>query len=155
MSTEPEGTPMNPPDACPDDERLREYAEGRPLPEGFASGFLVQPTCTFGMFYVDHGMTAKLVPNGVGEVTLVSDWFVHEDAVEGVDYDLDRLVELWDITHAQDIELANRQQLGIGSRKYEPGPDSKRYEPGIESALNIYLEMVGEVDQFVQGGWTR
>jgi Rieske 2Fe-2S family protein len=122
-----------------------DYAEGREMPGGFASGFLIQPTCTFAMFYVDHGITAKLIPNSVGETVLVGDWFVHEDAVEGVDYDLDELVGLWDITHRQDIELANRQQLGIGSRKYAPGPDSKRYEPGIESALNLYLEMVGDV----------
>ena len=53
------------------------------------------------MFYVDHGITAKLLPNSAGEVTLVGDWFVHEDAVEGVDYDLDELIGLWDITHRQ------------------------------------------------------
>ncbi len=126
-----------------------DYSEGRELAEGFASGIMTQPTCTFGMFYADYGITGKLLPTGVDSVTLLCDWFVHEDAVEGVDYDPDRLVELWDIVNRQDIELANRQQLGIRSRKYEPGPDSKKYEPGVESALKVYLEMVGDAPQMV------
>ena len=39
-------------------------------------------------------------------------WLVHKDAVEGVDYDVARLREVWDATNDQDRRLAERTSAG-------------------------------------------
>ena len=62
-------------------------------------------------------------------------WLVHEDAVEGVDYDLKRLTEVWMATNAQDKRLAENNHLGVASRAYEPGP----YAPS-EFMLNHFTD---------------
>ncbi|WNG88044.1 SRPBCC family protein [Mycobacterium sp. ITM-2016-00317] len=69
---------------------------------------------------------------------------MHEDAEEGVDYDVDELVKLWDITNIQDLHIQERQQRGLSSQRYLPGPNSPSQEPGIRAALRKYLEMMGE-----------
>lgn len=123
---------------------LGSYGDGAEPPEGFATGFVFQPTGIFAEFYMDHGITTKVVPVSPGESKLVVEWFVNEDAQEGVDYDLQDLVFLWDVTTAQDIALTERQQLGIQSTKYVPGPNSTTREPGIRSSLELYLSMIGD-----------
>lgn len=112
--------------------------------EGFATGFVFQPTGIFAEFYVDHGITTKVFPVSPTESKLVVDWYVHEDAEEGRDYDLNELKYLWDVTTAQDIMLTNTQALGVNSSRYVPGPNSSRHEPGIRSSLELYLQMVGD-----------
>ena len=46
------------------------------------------------------------------------------------------------MTTRQDVELIERTQDGLGSRRYTPGPLSTRHEPYIRSSLNIYLAMM-------------
>ena len=53
-------------------------------------------------------------------------WLVHEDAVEGVDYDLDHLKWMWDVTTIQDTKIINDNQKGVSSSRYTPGPYSER-----------------------------
>lgn len=45
-------------------------------------------------------------------------WLVHEDAVEGVDYDIDKLTSIWNATNTQDAWLAANNQLGVESIAY-------------------------------------
>jgi len=47
---------------------------------------------------------------------------VHKDAVEGVDYDVERLTELWTKTNLQDLDLCENNQRGVNSVGYLPGP---------------------------------
>jgi glycine betaine catabolism A len=54
---------------------------------------------------------------------------VHKDAVEGVDYDVDSLKELWVKTNQQDRELAENNHRGVNSPGYTPGP----YSPDAEA----------------------
>lgn len=49
-------------------------------------------------------------------------WLVDGKAVEGVDYDIDRLTEFWKITGEQDWHLCENNQKGINSTRYLPGP---------------------------------
>jgi phenylpropionate dioxygenase-like ring-hydroxylating dioxygenase large terminal subunit len=49
-------------------------------------------------------------------------WLVHEDAEEGEDYDLERLKWLWDVTTVADKRIIEKNQEGVNSRFYEPGP---------------------------------
>ena len=53
---------------------------------------------------------------------MANTWFVHEDAVEGVDYDVESLIWLDKITMDQDEEIVRNNQAGISSRTYTPGP---------------------------------
>ncbi|MFJ6456111.1 aromatic ring-hydroxylating dioxygenase subunit alpha [Paenarthrobacter sp. NPDC091669] len=123
---------------------LGEYADGRPVPEGFATGFVFQPTGIFSEFYVDHGITTKVFPVSPTESKLIVDWYVNAEAEEGVDYQLEELTFLWDVTTQQDIALTEGQQLGVNSSKYTPGPNSSTREPGIRSSLELYLSMIGD-----------
>lgn len=122
---------------------LGSFSEGTAAPSGFATGFVFQPTGTFAEFYKDHGITATVLPVSPTQSRLLVDWFVHEDAEEGVDYTTDTLIDLWHITTKQDIALADGQHLGVLSAKYQPGPNSATHEPGIRSSLTRYLNLIG------------
>ena len=69
------------------------------------------------------------MPISPTETHVVSKWLVHEDAVEGVDYSIETLTDLWTRTNLQDKALAENNQRGIFSPGYTPGP----YSPDAES----------------------
>ncbi|GAA4283508.1 aromatic ring-hydroxylating dioxygenase subunit alpha [Brevibacterium daeguense] len=81
----------------------------------------VQPNAWFH-FLGDHAVTFSLVPLAVDRTLLRTTWLVHEDALEGVDYDLATLTEVWHLTNQQDAALVARAQAGVRSPAYEPGP---------------------------------
>ena len=64
------------------------------------------------------------------ETRVTTTWLVHKDAVEGVDYDLKRLTEVWTHTNDEDREVVENNQRGINSPAYEPGPYSPTHEGG-------------------------
>jgi Rieske 2Fe-2S family protein len=64
------------------------------------------------------------LPLSPGETLITGKWLVHRDAVEGVDYDLAHLTELWNRTNQQDLELVENNQRGVASPAYAPGPYS-------------------------------
>ncbi|MGY2735502.1 Rieske 2Fe-2S family protein [Sphingomonas sp. UYP23] len=76
------------------------------------------------------------IPVSPTETHVVSKWLVHEDAVEGVDYDLDTLTHLWTQTNLQDKEFAENNQLGVNSPGYTPGP----YSPAAESLTLRFVD---------------
>lgn len=84
----------------------------------------------------DHVFTFSCLPVAAGETHVLSKWFVHKDAVEGVDYDLDALKELWIKTNLQDRELAENNQRGVMSPGYTPGP----YSPEAESMTQRFTD---------------
>jgi len=73
-------------------------------------------------FLADHIIHFRVLPLGPDRTALRTTWLVHEDAVEGVDYDVDRLVAVWRATNDQDSRLCAVNQLGVASRAYQPGP---------------------------------
>jgi Rieske 2Fe-2S family protein len=68
------------------------------------------------------------LPLSPGQTQVTSKWLVHRDAVEGVDYDLKKLTELWTITNQQDLTLVENNQKGVESPGYTPGPFSTEAE---------------------------
>ena len=74
------------------------------------------------------------------ETHVVAKWLVHEDAVEGVDYHLDQLTELWTRTNLQDKKLAEDNQAGVNSPGYRPGPYSPEAEPLVISFIDWYCD---------------
>ena len=76
----------------------------------------------------DHAFVFSCMPIGPAETHAVNKWFVHKDAVEGVDYQIDELMDLWTRTNDQDKWLAENNHRGVTSPAYTPGPYSQEAE---------------------------
>lgn len=85
-----------------------------------------------------HTFVFSAMPVGVKETLVTCKWLVHEDAVEGVDYDVDTLTELWTKTNLQDKQLAENNQAGVNSPGYIPGPYSPDAEPLAMNFVDFY-----------------
>lgn len=90
----------------------------------------------------DHFIVFRVLPISAQESMVTTKWFVHKDAVEGVDYDPERLRKVWDATNDQDRVLGEENQLGINSVGYQPGPYSETYEFGIINFMDWYTDTV-------------
>lgn len=73
-------------------------------------------------FLADHILQFRVLPLSANRTAVHTTWLVHEDAVEGVDYDVDRLTAVWTATNEQDRMLAENNHRGIRSSAYRPGP---------------------------------
>lgn len=94
-------------------------------------------------FLSDHIIHFRVLPLSATQTALKTTWLVHEDAVEGVDYDLDTLIEVWRATNAQDATLVAHNQRGVNSKAYTPGP----YAPSefmLTNFTNWYAHKLGE-----------
>jgi Rieske 2Fe-2S family protein len=65
-------------------------------------------------------------------------WLVNASAEEGQDYDREKLTWLWDVTTHADQRIIERNQEGVNSRFYEPGPYSKM-EDYTQSFIDWYV----------------
>ena len=74
------------------------------------------------LVYCDHAVIYRFHPIDKDHSVQEIIWLVHEDAVEGRDYDRDRLIWLWDVTTVADKKIIEKNQEGVRSRFYEPGP---------------------------------
>jgi Rieske 2Fe-2S family protein len=89
--------------------------------------FATEPN-SFAHALADHTFVFTAEPSGPLETIVTTRWYVHKDAVEGVDYHLESLVALWLTTNNQDIELVENNQRGVNSIGYVPGPYSEEAE---------------------------
>ena len=80
---------------------------------------------TFGLAYSDHVVLYRFTPRGMYNTDCEITWLVNESAVEGKDYDRAALTWLWDVTTIADKKIIERNQAGVDSRFYQPGPLSK------------------------------
>lgn len=88
----------------------------------------------------DHGVSTLLLPSGPRTTLARVTWLVHEDAVEGRDYQLERLMPFWQLTSEQDWAICERQQKGVDSSAYEPGPYSKYKEYNVDAFVRWYVK---------------
>lgn len=77
---------------------------------------------TFGLLYLDHAVLYRFTPRSVRSTDCEITWLVKDTAVEGQDYDREKLTWLWHVTTLADKEIIERNQAGVDSRFYEPGP---------------------------------
>ena len=91
-----------------------------------------QPNAWFHLLS-DQATTFSTIPLGPDRTLVRTTWLVHKDAVEGVDYDVDRLTEVWRATNKQDGTFVGYAQSGATSPAYEPGP----YTPN-EYMVNLF-----------------
>jgi Rieske 2Fe-2S family protein len=100
-------------------------------------GFHLQPNAWFH-FAADHAVTFSVIPLAPDRTLVRTTWLVHADAVEGVDYDLDTLTNVWEVTNEQDGVFVARAQQGISSPAYVPGPYSPT-ESQVEDFIDWYI----------------
>ncbi|MGP9821735.1 aromatic ring-hydroxylating oxygenase subunit alpha [Salinarimonas sp. NSM] len=91
----------------------------------------------------DHAVTFSVIPLAPDRTLLRTRWLVHRDAVEGIDYDVERLTEVWRATNEQDGALVAIGQKGVSSPAYEPGPYSPWTEGLVERFVAWYVERLG------------
>lgn len=108
--------------------------------DGGATDLQIGPV-TFGLMYCDHVVIYRFTPQTPLACVCDISWLVRGDAVEGQDYARDRLTWLWDLTTRADKAIIERNQQGVNSRYYEPGPYS-RMEDYTWKFLEWYLEAV-------------
>jgi Rieske 2Fe-2S family protein len=93
---------------------------------------------TFGLAYCDHVVLYRFTPRGQYLTDCEITWLVDEKAVEGRDYQLADLIWLWDVTTIADKQIIERNQAGVDSRYYVPGPLSPM-EVFTKDFLNWYV----------------
>jgi glycine betaine catabolism A len=86
----------------------------------------------------DHAVSFRVTPLGPGETQLTTKWLVHRDAVEGRDYRVQDLTEVWIATNDQDRRIVEENQLGVASPAYEPGPYARLQEDGVLQFIDWY-----------------
>ena len=93
---------------------------------------------SFMAAYPDHGVIYRFVPTGVDTCEMEIIWLVAGDAVEGRDYDLDRLTWLWRVTSDEDKAIIESTGAGVRSHYYTPGPIAPM-EAQTQRYINWYL----------------
>ena len=63
--------------------------------------------------------------------------------MEGKDYDLAKLMPFWQLTSEQDWEICERQQRGVNSSAFSPGPYSKYKEYNVDAFVRWYMKLLG------------
>ncbi len=97
---------------------------------------------TWNHFLADHALSFRVLPISATETEVVTKWLVPGDAVEGVDYDLKTLTEVWIATNDQDRLLVERNQAGMSSPAFEPGPYSTVHEDGVNQFIDWYCTAI-------------
>ncbi len=109
--------------------------------DGGSTYFDVGPLSDF-LAYPDYGVVYRFIPRTVNRTEMEVLWLVDAKAVPGRDYDIARLSWLWQITSVEDKQIIERNQLGVNSRYYEPGPYSLQ-ESYANRFVEWYLEELG------------
>ena len=87
----------------------------------------------------DFATTFTFIPKDPLNTDIEIMWLVNENAIEGIDYEIDNLIWMWHETTISDKRIIEDNQKGVLSKKYEPGPLSKM-EIGLEKLKNWYLK---------------
>ena len=111
--------------------------------DGGAGDYQFGPV-SFMLNYPDHCVLYRFLPLGPDETDMTVIWFVAGSAVEGVDYELERLTWLWHTTTQEDEYIIVRNREGVLSRLYEPGPLHPEFEETLMAFHHWYLAALGE-----------
>ncbi len=99
-------------DLPPDDRRRAFY-------------YTLFPTLMLSL-HPDYAVYYTVWPTGPTSSRVVCEWMVHPDSPAAPGYNIQDAEEFWDHTNRQDWNICERSQLGIMSRRYQPGPYSPR-----------------------------
>lgn len=111
---------------------------GRVTPPEPGALLLFNYPSTWNHFLRDHSLVFRMLPISPTQTEVTTFWLVHKDAVEGVDYDLKRLTEVWVSTNDEDRAVVEANQRGIDSPAFEPGPYSPYWEGTVIQFVDWY-----------------
>jgi glycine betaine catabolism A len=114
------------------------------LPEGLAGALaiLIYPTFWFESSS-DYAMIQRFLPLGPTLTDVEMTWLVHQDAKEGIDYEVERVTAFWKATADQDRAICEHNQAGVNSSAYRPGPYAP-VESDVEKFVCWYLSQVAD-----------
>jgi Rieske 2Fe-2S family protein len=116
----------------------------RPLGVGPADAYgslrWVHYPSTFNHALNDYAVLIRMLPLGPEQTLMTTKFLVDRDAVEGQDYDVADLVQVWNATNNQDKFLVERNQAGVRSVGYRPGPYSPELEAGVIKFVDWYCD---------------
>ncbi len=92
----------------------------------------------------DFATLFTFIPKSTLKTDVELMWLVHKDAEEGIDYNIDEMIWMWDVTTIADKRIIENNQKGVLSNKYKPGPLSQM-EKGLEKFKNWYLKQLALV----------
>ena len=97
----------------------------------------------------DYMWTMRVTAVSPSKTIIDLTWLVDSKAVEGKDYEVERLIEFWKITGEQDWALCENNFRGIESSHYKPGPYAPP-ELDVAKFIDWYLERLREgIDEAV------
>jgi Rieske 2Fe-2S family protein len=95
---------------------------------------------TYLLVYPDYVVLYRFTPRSIGLTDAELFWFVRGDA-EPEQVDFERMNWLWHVTTLADKEIIERNQKGVASRYYQPGPYSPMEEP-TKNLIEWYLQAI-------------
>lgn len=123
--------------------------DGRPVAPLLGELKEYDNTWTYGQIYPanyilglpDHALIPRFTPisSQVTEVEMI--WLVRDGAVEGRDYQVDKITWLWRVTTEQDKKIVDDNQAGVNSVTYQPGPYSDT-ERGLVRFTDWYIKQI-------------
>jgi Rieske 2Fe-2S family protein len=121
-------------------------AVSRPLGQAPADAYgslrWVHYPSTFNHCINDYTVLVRMLPIGPEETLVTTKWLVNADAIEGVDYTIENLTEVWRVTNEQDKALVERNQAGVRSLGYRAGPYSPSLEAGVLKFVDWYCDKI-------------
>ncbi len=87
----------------------------------------------------DYANTVRITPLAPDRTLVRAWWLVRADALEGRDYDPERVIEVHAVTMDEDWAICRRVAAGLRSSAYEPGPLSPDRERNVRGFLQWYL----------------
>jgi Rieske 2Fe-2S family protein len=96
------------------------------------------PNATNNHIVSDYAILHRVLPIDAQTTLVTALWLVDQAAEEGRDYDLQTLIKVWIETNDQDRRLVERNQEGVNSIAYRPGPYSQLTEGGVITFVEWY-----------------
>lgn len=120
---------------------------GRPVSDGLSSDdrhrafyYTLMPNLMLSI-HPDYVNYYLVTPVAADRTTIESEWLFHPSNTDNPDFNPADAISFWDVTNRQDWDIVARSQLGISSRRYQPGPYSAR--ESIPAAWDrAYLDMM-------------
>ncbi|MFU0504394.1 aromatic ring-hydroxylating oxygenase subunit alpha [Pseudaminobacter sp. NGMCC 1.201702] len=90
----------------------------------------------------DYAHTVRITPVSPSKTIVRGYWLVDENAVEGQDYDPEKLAAFHDKVMSEDWEICRRQWIGVTSPGFEPGPYSPLKEQNVDRYVRWYVRQM-------------
>lgn len=74
----------------------------------------------------DYANYYIIKPVSTNRTIVESEWLFHPDTIKNKKNNMKGAIDFWDLTNRQDWTIVERNQLGVTSRRYVPGPYSPR-----------------------------